>query len=114
MLLAVAVFIWTLGLAAGDEIGYTVVCVLSGLTLGVDLIAPGAMLNGMLSTEVRRLMLLDSSAPYAAQIVEPLYVSNQPSTPDLVRDFGVGVVGWALAGAFLVVLYSLIRAPQRR
>ena len=49
-----------------------------------------------------------------AQIVEPLYVSNQPSTPDLVRDFGVGVVGWALAGAFLVVLYSLIRAPQRR
>ncbi len=73
-----------------------------------------AMLNGMLSTEVRRLMLLDSSAPYAAQIVEPLYVSNQPSTPDLVRDFGVGVVGWALAGAFLVVLYSLIRTPQRR
>ncbi|MFM7698228.1 MAG: MFS transporter [Limnohabitans sp.] len=50
MLLAVAVFIWTLGLAAGDEIGYTVVCVLSGLTLGVDLIAPGALLNGMLQT----------------------------------------------------------------
>jgi GPH family glycoside/pentoside/hexuronide:cation symporter len=50
MLLAVAVFIWTLGLAAGDEIGYTVVCVLSGLTLGVDLIAPGAMLNGMLQS----------------------------------------------------------------
>ncbi|MFN5811251.1 MAG: MFS transporter, partial [Burkholderiales bacterium] len=50
MLLAVAVFIWTLGLAAGDDIGYTVVCVLSGLTLGVDLIAPGAMLNGMLQS----------------------------------------------------------------
>ena len=50
MLLAVAVFIWTLGLAAGDDIGYTVVCVLSGLTLGVDLIAPGALLNGMLQS----------------------------------------------------------------
>jgi Na+/melibiose symporter-like transporter len=50
MLLAVAVFIWTLGLSAGDEIGYTVVCLLSGLALGVDLIAPGALLNGMLQS----------------------------------------------------------------
>jgi GPH family glycoside/pentoside/hexuronide:cation symporter len=50
MLLAVGVFIWTLGLSAGDEIGYTVVCLLSGLALGVDLIAPGALLNGMLQS----------------------------------------------------------------
>lgn len=50
MFLAVAVFIWTLGLSAGDEIGYTVVCLLSGLALGVDLIAPGALLNGMLQS----------------------------------------------------------------
>ena len=48
MLLAVAVFIWTLGLGAGDELAYTVVCLLSGLALGVDLIAPGALLNGLL------------------------------------------------------------------
>ncbi len=48
MLLAVAVFIWTLGLGAGDELAYTVVCLLSGLALGVDLIAPGAFLNGLL------------------------------------------------------------------
>ena len=45
--LAVAVFIWTLGLGAGDELAYTVVCVLSGLALGADLIAPGALLYGL-------------------------------------------------------------------
>ena len=72
-----------------------------------------AMLTTMLGQEVRRLMLLDSSAPYAAQIVEPLFVSDRPSTPDLVRNFGVGVAGWILAGAFLVVLYSIVRAPRR-
>ena len=48
MLLAVAVFIWTLGLGVGDELSYTVVCLLSGLALGVDLIVPGALLNGLL------------------------------------------------------------------
>ncbi|NBO40737.1 MAG: MFS transporter [Betaproteobacteria bacterium] len=48
MLLAVAVFVWTLGLGAGDEIAYTLVCLLSGLALGADLIAPGALLNGLL------------------------------------------------------------------
>ena len=46
--LSVTVFIWALGLGPGDEMGYTVVCVLSGLALGADLIAPGAMLNGLL------------------------------------------------------------------
>jgi len=51
MLLAVAVFIWTLGLGAGDDIAYTVVCLLSGLALGADLIAPGALLNGMLQND---------------------------------------------------------------
>ena len=72
-----------------------------------------AMLTGMLSAEVRRLMLLESSAPYAAQVVEPLFVSDRPSTPDLVRDLGVSLVGWMLAGSFLVILYSLIRSPRR-
>ena len=48
MLLAVTVFVWTLSLGAGDEMAYTSVCLLSGLALGVDLIAPGALLNGLL------------------------------------------------------------------
>ena len=50
MLLTVMVFIWALGLGAGDEVAYTVVCLLSGLALGADLIAPGALLNGWLQS----------------------------------------------------------------
>jgi Na+/melibiose symporter-like transporter len=51
MALAIAVFIWSLALGAGDVWGYTVICALSGLALGADLIAPGALLNGVLQTE---------------------------------------------------------------
>jgi len=47
--LATAVFIWTLSLGAGDAVAFTWVCVLSGLALGSDLVAPGALLNGLLS-----------------------------------------------------------------
>lgn len=51
MLISVAVFVWTLGLSSGDWLGYQVVCVLSGLALGADLIAPGALLNGLLNAQ---------------------------------------------------------------
>jgi len=51
MALAIAVFIWSLALGAGDVWGYTVICALSGLALGADLIAPGALLNGVLQIE---------------------------------------------------------------
>jgi Na+/melibiose symporter-like transporter len=50
MVMTVAVFIWSLALGAGDVWGYTAVCALSGLALGADLIAPGALLNGLLQT----------------------------------------------------------------
>ena len=46
--LAIAVFIWTLGLSAGDELSFLTICILSGVALGSDLIAPGALLNGLL------------------------------------------------------------------
>ncbi len=48
--MTVAVFIWALGLGAGDELAYTLVCLLSGLALGADLIVPGALLNGLLQS----------------------------------------------------------------
>ena len=51
MALAIAVFIWSLALGAGDVWGYTAICALSGLALGADLIAPGALLNGVLQSE---------------------------------------------------------------
>ena len=49
--MTVAVFIWSLALGAGDVWGYTAVCALSGLALGADLIAPGALLNGVLQSQ---------------------------------------------------------------
>jgi len=51
MALAIAVFIWSLALGAGDVWGYTAIRALSGLALGADLIAPGALLNGVLQSE---------------------------------------------------------------
>jgi GPH family glycoside/pentoside/hexuronide:cation symporter len=51
MAMAIVVFIWSLALGAGDVWGYTAICALSGLALGADLIAPGALLNGVLQTE---------------------------------------------------------------
>ena len=47
MVLAMGVFIWTLGLGAGDTWAFGWVCALSGLALGVDVIAPGALLTGV-------------------------------------------------------------------
>ena len=68
----------------------------------------------MLAVEERRLMLLDADAPYAAQIVEPIFVSERPSSPDVVSRFGVVTVGWTLAGAFLALVIALVRAPARK
>ena len=45
--LAMGVFIWTLGLGTGDTLAFGWVCALSGLALGVDVIAPGALLTGV-------------------------------------------------------------------
>lgn len=47
MLLAVASFCWAAALGAGDVLGFTLVCVASGLALGADLVAPAALLAGV-------------------------------------------------------------------
>lgn len=46
--LSVAVFVWASVLGAGDVVGFTAVCVLSGLALGADLTLPGALLTGVI------------------------------------------------------------------
>ena len=51
MLLAVAVFLWTAGLGAGDSTAFLVVCALSGLALGTDLALPGALLAGVIAAQ---------------------------------------------------------------
>ena len=45
--LAVAAFVWAATLGAGDVVGFTVVCIASGVALGADLALPGALLAGV-------------------------------------------------------------------
>ena len=49
MLLAIASFLWTLQLGAGDIVPFLVVCGVSGLALGTDLALPGALLAGVIA-----------------------------------------------------------------
>ncbi|RUP24695.1 MAG: MFS transporter [Curvibacter sp.] len=49
MLLAVAVFAWAATLGAGQVDAFRWICALSGLTLGADLVVPGALLAGLLA-----------------------------------------------------------------
>ncbi|WP_027474708.1 MFS transporter [Curvibacter gracilis] len=49
MLLAVAVFAWATTLGAGQVMAFRWICALSGLTLGADLVVPGALLAGVLA-----------------------------------------------------------------
>jgi GPH family glycoside/pentoside/hexuronide:cation symporter len=44
MLLAIACFGWSAGLAQGQVIAFAIICVFSGMALGADLAAPGALL----------------------------------------------------------------------
>ena len=48
MLLAVAGFVWTYKLGAGDGTAFGVICVLAGLTLGADLALPPALLAAVI------------------------------------------------------------------
>jgi glycoside/pentoside/hexuronide:cation symporter, GPH family len=48
MLLAVAAFVWTATLGAGDGLPFLLVCALSGIALGTDLALPGALLTGLM------------------------------------------------------------------
>jgi Na+/melibiose symporter-like transporter len=50
MALAISVFGWGLQLGAGDVVGFTVVCVLSGVALGADLTLPSAILAGQIQS----------------------------------------------------------------
>jgi Na+/melibiose symporter-like transporter len=47
MVLSVASFIWAASLSAGDQWAFALVCLASGSALGADLVAPGALLAGL-------------------------------------------------------------------
>lgn len=46
--LSVLVFMWALSLGAGDLLGFAVICAMSGVALGADLVVPGALLTGVI------------------------------------------------------------------
>jgi Na+/melibiose symporter-like transporter len=46
---AVAVFVWAATLGAGDVLPFIVICVLSGVALGADLVMPGALLARLIA-----------------------------------------------------------------
>ena len=48
MLLAIVTFAWAAMLGAGDVVGFTLVCIASGVALGADLTLPGALLAGVI------------------------------------------------------------------
>jgi Na+/melibiose symporter-like transporter len=50
MVLAVGVFVFAALLDAGDTTAFLIVCTLSGVAMAVDLIAPAALLAGLLQT----------------------------------------------------------------
>lgn len=82
MLLAVASFIWAFTLGEGDIAQYAVICIVSGMALGADLVMPPSLLADQLhihsaqdsaSTHYALLMLLAKAAlALASAIVLPL------------------------------------------
>lgn len=68
------------------------------------------LLLSWLAQEGQRLMLLRIDLPYSVKIVEPVFVSSLPTSPDLVRDFGVVVVGWFLASIGIAIVFFLLKS----
>lgn len=51
MALAMAGFVGAVGVGAGDSAAFLAICVASGLALGADLVAPAALLSGVIQAE---------------------------------------------------------------
>lgn len=54
MFTAVAAFVWAYALGEGDWVGYTAICVLSGVALGADLAIPPALLARVIDEDGER------------------------------------------------------------
>lgn len=68
-----------------------------------------SMLTALLSSEERRLMLLRSDLPYAAQLVEAPYASRIPTAPQLLDSLVVPAFTWLLVGSVILVLVAVFR-----
>lgn len=66
-------------------------------------------LVGLLMQQENKAMLLQSDAPYAAYIIQPISVSNRPTAPNPRMYVGVGVVVGAFIGLLVVSFISMFR-----
>lgn len=130
MLLAIAVFVWTAFLGAGDVVPFLVVCALSGVALGTDLALPSALLAGVIAAEgdsgqhegayfgwwnfATKLNLA-----LAAGLALPL-LGWWGYTPGTRSEEGLQTLGWAYAVLPCVLkllaagaLYGLVLRPAR-
>lgn len=66
-------------------------------------------LIGLLASEERTAMLLESDLPYAARIIDPPFVSSRPTEPALKLVFGVPMFLAAALGFLLITLVAVFR-----
>ena len=67
------------------------------------------MFLSMIANEERRLLLLHADRPYSMNVINPVFVSKTPTSPDLIKDFAIIVIGWILGGIALVMLFTLVK-----
>lgn len=68
----------------------------------------------LVSQNEQTMMLLDGDQRYVAEIVEPINVSDRPSTAGLVNTFVLSVAIGVFGGSFLVMAFVGVRAALRR
>ncbi len=74
------------------------------------------VLLSLLKDEQNKLMLLDSSEPYAAKIIEPIYVGNNPTSPNIRMMFALPIIISIFFGFAILTLYAIFisESPNRR
>ena len=128
--LAMAVFLWTALLGAGDTAPFLLVCALSGVALGTDLALPSALLAGVIAAEGDSgrhegayfgwwNMATKLNLALAAGLALPL-LGWLGYTPGIRSDGGLQMLGWAYAVLPCVLklmaaaaLYFLIVRPAQ-
>ena len=66
-------------------------------------------LIGLMSSEQRRAMMLESNLPYAARIIEPPYVSSLPEEPNVKLAIALPAIGIVGLGLLVITAIALFR-----
>jgi hypothetical protein len=74
-----------------------------------NLIDARQALIGLLTSEERRAILLESDLPYAARVIDTPFVSNKPKDLNMIRTIGFPAIFGLVLGFVLVSLVGLLR-----